>query len=269
MPPNLSARTAPRYNGRRHLERLHERHRAFILDQPILRQDCPHAHVVHPIPRLRIRLLDRLHARLLPLGEPRRDVHPHALGRLGVKRRAVRFALFVLLELLEQRRLRIADHLERTAHVGARFDQRAVGGTAGVGPASELDRLGFLQECRPDVFGRVRGNRGHEQGRGTDPVLDQVGVHADVSGDLAVPIPNVLELVEPILEGVLEGRATGKSEMKGRDRRGPDVRVVVVLGDVDVINDLFFKDAIVVIFGPRPQFGLVFQQVLGSLVSQS
>ena len=194
---------------------MHEWHHALILDQPSLRQDRPHAHVVHRVLSLRIRLPDRLHADLLPLREPRRHVHPDALGRLGVERRAVGFALFSLLELLEQGRLRVADRLERAAHVCAGFDEGAVGCASWVGPACELNRLRLVQELGPHVLGGVGGKGGHEQGRGADPVLDEIDVHTDVSGDLAVPVTDVLQLVKAILQCVLERRAKSEQMRPG------------------------------------------------------
>lgn len=49
---------------------------------------------------------------------------------------------------------------------------------------------------------KVRGYGGDEQGGGADPVEDEVGVHADLGGDLAVPVPCALEFIEAVFEGV-------------------------------------------------------------------
>ena len=103
-----------------HLEQLHERHRALILDQPTLRQRRAHLGVVHP-GRLGIpSRLDGLHARVLPLREARRDVHADRAGLLGVERRRAALVGLSLSELLEERQLRVAHGLDQRAHVSAR-----------------------------------------------------------------------------------------------------------------------------------------------------
>jgi hypothetical protein len=49
----------------------------------------------------------------------------------------------------------------------------------------------------------MRRDRGDEQGSAADPVQDEVGVHPDISGDLAIPIPDALEIVKPEFQRIL------------------------------------------------------------------
>ena len=61
------------------------------------------------------------------------------------------------------------------------------------------------------MLGEVRCDRGDQQCGDADPVLDQVGVHADIRRYLAIPIVNVLQFIEPVLQGIFEGGAVWNS----------------------------------------------------------
>ena len=106
-----------------HLEQLHERHRALILDHPALHQQRAYLCVVDARRLGRPRRLYGLHARVLPLGEARRDVDAQRARLLRVER--WRFRRFLaaaaaplggggggLSELLEQRQFRVAHVLD-------------------------------------------------------------------------------------------------------------------------------------------------------------
>ena len=114
-----------------YLERLHERHRALVLDQAALREELAHLRVVDLVVLGRVRILDNLHARLLPLRERGRDVDAHRARPLRVVRR---LALLALVHLLEQSQLRITHGLDRPAHVHGGVDNRLVDGYRWLGP---------------------------------------------------------------------------------------------------------------------------------------
>jgi len=85
--------------------------------------------------------------------------------------------------------------------ISSTFDVPAsmmVGSTAVVGVGRILHRGGLLQDCAPDLLSDMGRDRSDEQSSTPDPVQDEVGVHTDVSGDLAIPIADALEIVEPI-----------------------------------------------------------------------
>ena len=65
-----------------------------------------------------------------------------------------------------------------------------------------LDRLWLSKDGRPDVLGKMRSDGGDEQSRDTDPIPNEVGVHADVGSNFAVPIAGGLELVKPVLQSI-------------------------------------------------------------------
>lgn len=59
--------------------------------------------------------------------------------------------------------------------------------------------LGLLEDGRPDVFGEVGRDGCDEEDGDADPPSDEFPVHADIGGDLAVPVTSGLQFVEPIL----------------------------------------------------------------------
>lgn len=53
------------------------------------------------------------------------------------------------------------------------------------------------------MFGEMRRDRADEQGTDPDEMFDQVNVHTDVDGDVAISITSRLDFVEPVFESVL------------------------------------------------------------------
>lgn len=49
----------------------------------------------------------------------------------------------------------------------------------------------------------MRRDRSDEQGSAADPVQDEVGVHTNISRDLAIPIADALEIVEAEFQCIL------------------------------------------------------------------
>ena len=127
-----------------------------------------------------------------------------------------------------------------------------------------LDRLGLGEDVAPYLFGEVGGDGGDEEGGSADPGEDEVAVHTDVAGDLAVPVTSALKLVETVLQGILVV-GTGfiiSTQVGLREVEGNDSRFVVTVGDVDQIVDLILKDGIMVIPWSSPEVSLVLNHVL-------
>ena len=70
-------------------------------------------------------------------------------------------------------------------------------------------------------FPREIDGQDEERG-GADPVRDERGVHADVAGDLAVPVARGLHLVEAVLERVFVVRpgSFASVSVRGQEQRG-------------------------------------------------
>lgn len=66
-----------------------------------------------------------------------------------------------------------------------------------------LDGLGLGEDVAPDLLGKLRGDWGDKEGSGADPGENEVAVHTDIAGDLAIPVTSALQLVETVLQGIL------------------------------------------------------------------
>ena len=69
-------------------------------------------------------------------------------------------------------------------------------------PKGNLDWRGIAEDGRPDVFGEMWSDGRGQECSGTDPIMDQITMHANVRGDLTVPVTSGLQLVEAILKSV-------------------------------------------------------------------
>ena len=192
-----------------HLERLHEGHCPFVLEQTGFPKKLSNPDVIHRLVNLRVRVLDCLHTLILPGWELRGNVDPHTLRLLGVKR--CRLALILALgEFLQKRRFRVSNPFDRLAHVCDGFNYGPVDRFIGSRPESQLNRCRFFENGCPDVFCEVRRDGRGEKSGTTDPVEDELGMHANIRCYLAVPVTGRLKLIEPIFHCIFVVRA-GKS----------------------------------------------------------
>ena len=148
-----------------YLERLHERHRALVLDEPALREQLAHLLVVDLVVLGRVRVPDRLHALLLPLRERGRDVDAHRARPLRVVRR---LALLALVHLLEQAELSVAHGLDGAPHVLRGVEDRLICRSR-LGPTRELYGIRLVENSGPNMFREVRCDGADDKSGDADP----------------------------------------------------------------------------------------------------
>lgn len=186
-----------------YLEKLDEGHGTLIFGQPFLCQECSDFNVVYLIRLFLIRLPDDLNTRILPFWERSRHINPHTPWSFRVERQLPTLSFP---HLLQQRNLRVSDHLRSRPHVRGSFDNGSIDWFRRRRPESHLNG-GLVVQNRggsPDMFCKVRSYRCDEECGSADPISNKLSVHTawQLGGDLSIPVTSSLEFVEAVFERI-------------------------------------------------------------------